>query len=133
MRAKIITLKRARALRSTMTEPEVMLWSRLRRRDPAWPVFRRQHAIGAYILDFYCPAAQLAIEVDGVIHGQAAQIAHDERRDAWLGRQGIAVYRVGASSVFEDVDEVADQARRLADARMGRSGGRPLRQPLSGG
>ncbi|MDB5463326.1 MAG: hypothetical protein JWP23_1715 [Phenylobacterium sp.] len=97
-----------------MTEPEVMLWSRLRRRLPDQPVFRRQHPMGPYILDFYCPAAKLAVEVDGSTHWDDEQIAHDERRDAWLARQGIRVQRVGASSVFEDVDGVADGARLSA-------------------
>jgi very-short-patch-repair endonuclease len=134
MRAKVITLKRTRTLRATLTEPEVRLWARLRRRDAGRPVFRRQHAAGAYILDFYCPAAMLAVEVDGAEHGEAAQIAHDARRDAWLRTQGITVYRARASAVFEDADEVADQARRFADALIARrGGGRPLRQPLSGG
>jgi very-short-patch-repair endonuclease len=41
-------------------------------------------------------------------------MAHDERRDGWLARQGIRVQRVGASSVFQDADEVADAARLLA-------------------
>ena len=132
MRAKIITLKRARTLRAAMTEPEVMLWARLRRRLPDMPVFRRQHAMGAYILDFYCPAAKLAVEVDGAGHGDDAQVAHAARRDAWLGRQGVTVYRVSASSVFEDADEVADQARRMADELLALWSGRPLRQSLCG-
>ena len=97
-----------------MTEPEVMLWVRLRRRLPDQPVFRRQHPLGPYIIDFYCPAAKLAVEIDGSTHWDDWQIAHDERRDAWLARQGIRVLRIGASSVFEDADEVADGARRLA-------------------
>ena len=130
MRAKIITLKRARTLRGNLTPPETMLWIRLRRREPHWPVFRRQHAIGAYILDFYCPAAKLAIEVDGSVHGEAERALHDERRDAWLRRQGIAVYRIAAGSVFSNADEVVDGIRRLADERCG--GGRPLRQSLCG-
>ncbi|MDB5495357.1 MAG: hypothetical protein JWP86_2694 [Phenylobacterium sp.] len=130
MGAKILTLKRARTLRSSLTEPEAMLWVRLRRREPQWPVFRRQHAIGPYILDFYCPAAKLAIEVDGAIHGDDAQVEHDRRRDAWLGRQGITVYRLAASSVFRDADEVADGIRRIANELW--AGGRPLRQSLCG-
>ena len=130
MRAKIIPLKRARTLRGTLTPPEAMLWVRLRRREPHWPVFRRQHAIGAYILDFYCPAAKLAAEVDGPVHGETEQARHDERRDAWLRQQGIMVYRIAASSVFRNADEVADGVRRLANERIG--GGRPLRQSLCG-
>ncbi|WP_299543105.1 DUF559 domain-containing protein [Phenylobacterium sp.] len=64
-----------------------MLWSRLRRRLPDQPVFRRQHPMGPYILDFYCPAAKLAVEVDGSTHWDDEQIAHDERQDAWRARR----------------------------------------------
>ncbi len=71
--------------------------------------------MGPYILDFYCSKAKLAVEIDGAGHGEVAQIAHDERRDAWLQRQGVTVYRVPASSVFEDADQVADGARLKAD------------------
>jgi very-short-patch-repair endonuclease len=92
-----------------------MLWARLTRRLPDMPIFRNQHPFGPYILDFFCPAARLAIEIDGAIHSEDAQIAHDARRDAWLKRQGVTVYRVPASSVFKDADQVADGARLLAD------------------
>ena len=102
-----------------MTEPEVMLWSRLRRRRAGDAVFRRQHPIGPYILDFFCSAAQLAVEIDGHGHGDDAQRAHDNRRDSWLRTQGVAVQRITASSVYEDVDDVADGLRRLAADRVG--------------
>jgi very-short-patch-repair endonuclease len=97
-----------------MTDPEVMLWSRLRRRLAGEPVFRRQHPIGPYILDFFCPAAKLAVEIDGHLHGEPEQLAHDQRRDAWLMSQGLAVHRIPASSVIADTDEVADGLRILA-------------------
>src|SRR3546814_8709223 len=58
------TLKRARKLRSEMSLPERMLWRLLRGRPDGFK-FRRQHPAGIYILDFYCPAVRLAIEVDG--------------------------------------------------------------------
>jgi Uncharacterized protein conserved in bacteria len=114
MRAPTITFRRAKSLRRNMTEPEVMLWSRLRRRLPAAPVFRRQHPIGPYILDFFCPAAKLAMEIDGHVHGEEQQRAHDQRRDQWLKKMGIEVHRVAASSVYEDVDDIANGVRRLA-------------------
>jgi very-short-patch-repair endonuclease len=53
MRAPVKTIKSARRLRRKMSPPEVRLWSRLRKRAPRKPVFRRQHPIGPYILDFY--------------------------------------------------------------------------------
>ncbi|WP_332772586.1 endonuclease domain-containing protein [Phenylobacterium sp.] len=96
-----------------------MLWSRLRRRLPDEPVFRRQHPVGVYILDFFCPTARLAVEIDGHLHGEDAQRAHDERRDRWLVSQGLVVQRITASSVFEDVDEIADGLRILAASLAG--------------
>lgn len=96
-----------------------MLWSKLRVRRPGEPVFRRQHAFGIYILDFYAPSAQLAVEIDGAMHGDDGQIEHDRRRDAWLSAQGVHVLRVPASSVFQDLTEVADGVRRLALERVG--------------
>jgi very-short-patch-repair endonuclease len=114
MRSSILTSKRAEALRQALTAPELILWTRLKRRSPEWPVFRNQHPLGPYILDFFCPAAKLDVEIDGAIHGEEAQIAHDARRDSWLERQGITVYRVPASSVFHHPDEVADGVRRFA-------------------
>ena len=53
--------------------------------------FRRQHALGPYILDFYCAAAKLCIEVDGPAH--AEQAGRDARRDHWLVNQGIQTLR----------------------------------------
>jgi very-short-patch-repair endonuclease len=102
-----------------MTAPEVMLWARLRHRSPQNPVFRRQYPIGPYILDFFCPAAKLAVEIDGHGHGDDAQRAHDARRDRWLGNRGLHVHRITASSVYEHVDEVADGLRLLAQELSG--------------
>ncbi|MDR3475586.1 MAG: DUF559 domain-containing protein [Devosia sp.] len=96
MRAPILTQKRAKALRRSMTQPEKTLWALLRRNQQGLH-FRRQHAIGPYILDFYCAAVHLCVEVDGPAH--ADQIAHDERRTRWLAEQGISVIRFSADDV----------------------------------
>jgi very-short-patch-repair endonuclease len=58
---------KARELRRHMSLPEALLW-RLLRRAPNGVAFRRQHPIGEYVVDFYCPAAKLAIEVDRAAH-----------------------------------------------------------------
>src|SRR5881394_2631380 len=68
MKTRNLMTGRARALRTNMSEPEVMLWSRLRGWSEDRPTFRRQHPFGSIIVDFYCPAAGLAIEVDGRTH-----------------------------------------------------------------
>jgi very-short-patch-repair endonuclease len=64
--------------------------------------FRRQHPIGPYILDFYSASARLAIEVDGSVHDAAAQVSHDERRQAWLAQKRVTVLRVRANDVLRD-------------------------------
>jgi len=72
-------MQSARKLRRSMSLPEVELWSLLRR-SPGGIRFRRQHPIGPYVADFYCPAAKLVIEVDGKVHDFDPAAAHDEQR-----------------------------------------------------
>jgi very-short-patch-repair endonuclease len=96
---------RARALRRDMTLPEGLLWRELRKR-PGGFKFRRQHPVGRMILDFYCPAVRLAIEVDGIAHDMGSRPARDGRRDAWLAEQGIEVWRLRAADVLGDLDAV---------------------------
>src|SRR5438105_3967585 len=102
MRAPDKTVNRARKLRREMSLPEIVLWQALRKKGLARLRFRRQHPIGPYILDFYCPAARLAVEVDGLAHDTAAQARHDERRRAWLAQHGVAVLRIRAGDVLKD-------------------------------
>jgi len=113
MRAPILTLKRARALRRKMTLPEVILWQELRGARFKQLRFRRQHAIGPYILDFYCPAARLAVEVDGSAHDHERQFRHDERRDRWLAGQSIRVMRIAARDILRD-EELGHVLMRIA-------------------
>ena len=63
--------------------------------------------MGSYGLDFYCPAARLAVEVDGWGHNMGDQPGRDEVRDAWLSAREIVVVRIAASEVLADPDEVA--------------------------
>jgi very-short-patch-repair endonuclease len=86
-----------------MSLPEVLLWKQLRRHGLEGFRFRRQHPAGPYILDFYCDDARLAVEVDGEGHGYGDQPGHDERRDNWLARHGIAVLRLPAHLVPKDM------------------------------
>jgi len=77
--------KKARSLRRDLSLPEKLLWVRLRCSGVR---FRRQHPIGSYVLDFYCPAVKLAIEVDGAAHGFGDRPQRDEVRIEWLKTQG---------------------------------------------
>jgi len=55
-----------------------------------------------FVLDFYCPSARLAIEVDGAHHDLPGEIHKDHRRDAWLAEHGIRTLRIAASDVLDD-------------------------------
>jgi very-short-patch-repair endonuclease len=115
-----VVAKRARAFRRALTEPEAMLWSRLKGRGRDRPISRRQHAFGTIIFDFYCVPARLAVEIDGSTHWGEEERARDEARDIWAIRQGIAVLRIGASEVYRDLGSVTDGVIRLALERIGR-------------
>jgi very-short-patch-repair endonuclease len=96
-----------------MSLPEVLLWRLLRK---ASPPIRRQHPIGSYVLDFYCPAAKLVIEVYGFAHETGDRPARDEARDAWLRAQGLRVEHIAASDVLRDPGGCADAVLRLCQA-----------------
>lgn len=82
-----------------MSLPEVLIWQRIRGHG-----FRRQHALGPFILDFYRARDRLCIEIDGQQH----DLAYDTRRNAWLGDRGIRTVRIAALSVLDDPDAVAE-------------------------
>jgi very-short-patch-repair endonuclease len=76
-----------------MTGTERGLWAHLRGRKLEGWKFRRQHPIDEYIVDFYCPAARLVIELDGSSHGFDDQIRYDEARQRYLEFRGYRVLR----------------------------------------
>ncbi|HEX5238046.1 MAG TPA: DUF559 domain-containing protein [Sphingomicrobium sp.] len=102
--------KNARRFRRELSLPEKLLWVRIRRGELH---FRRQHPISEYVLDFYCLAAKLAIEVDGAAHDFGDRPQRDDRRTDWLRREGIDVLRIAAKDVLRDPDEIADAVIRL--------------------
>jgi very-short-patch-repair endonuclease len=97
---------KARALRRSMTLPEGLLWQVLRQR-PGGFKFRRQHPIGPFIVDFYCPVRHLAIEVDGASHNMGDNPDRDIRRDAYLRELGLRIVRFDAADVLHNMDAVA--------------------------
>src|SRR5260221_2218105 len=88
----------ARQMRSEPTPAEVALWERLRGRKVAGCKFRRQHAIGKFIVDFYCLEKQLVVEVDGPIHEYTQE--EDAVRQEFLESLGLKVVRVSNDEVF---------------------------------
>ena len=84
----------SRRLRREQTPEEKDLWKALRGRRFAGFKFRRQHEVAPYFLDFYCPLAKLAVELDGSGHGLPGQRGHDTERDAFLAAKRIEVLRL---------------------------------------
>ncbi len=98
--------KHARELRKNMTDAERFLWSKLRRKQLKEYQFYRQKNIGDYIVDFYCPAAKLIVEIDGGQHYAEENIVKDEARDKFLSDLGFRVLRFSNSDVFKNIEGV---------------------------
>ena len=105
MRATGKSMRAARQQRRAMSPPEVKLWALLRR-SPNGVRFRRQHPVGPYVADFYCPAAKLVIEIDGLIHDFTFE--RDKTRDEYMRALGLAILRIPASEILADPVSVAD-------------------------
>jgi very-short-patch-repair endonuclease len=102
---------RARQLRSNPTDAERILWRHLRLRQVGGHKFRRQRPIGPYFVDFVCLEKRVVIEVDGGQHSE--QRSYDDRRDAWLKKEGFRVLRFWDHEVrgeFENVKQVIWEA-----------------------
>ena len=102
----------ARTLRVEQTSAEDLLWAELRGRRLGVK-FRRQHPIDHFILDFYCPARRLAVEVDGSSH--EGRESHDRQRDEVLADLGIVVMRVTDEDVRRDLGGVLRRIREAID------------------
>lgn len=100
-------LKQAsRDLRNNMTEAEKLLWSKLRYKQILGLQFYRQKPILNFIVDFYCPSANLVIECDGGQHYTDEGLKADRNRDQTLGELGLKVLRFDNRQVLQEVDAV---------------------------
>ena len=97
-------LERAKELRRQMTPAEKILWEHLRANRLHGLHFRRQQIIDGFIVDFYCHAASLVIEIDGKIHEQ--QIEYDLERDKFLTARGLRLLRIKNEEVTDKIDQV---------------------------
>ena len=103
-RVDAVKKERAQALRTQMTEEEGVLWQRLRANRLDGFHFRRQQIIDGFIVDFYCHAVGLVIEIDGAIHEQ--QVDYDAERDRILKARGLNVIRIPNAEIRENLDGV---------------------------
>ncbi len=108
----LLKTERARQLRADATTSERKLWAHLRGSQMNGFAFRRQHPVGPYVLDFYCAAARLAIELDGDQHGTEAGLAYDGARTGFLNQKRVRVIRFGNHELNENFDGVRDEICR---------------------
>ncbi len=109
---------RARNLRLAQTIFERKFWARVRNRGLGGLKFKRQAPIGPYIVDFLCEEAALVVELDGDQHGLDSGIAHDARRDAYLGLKGYAVLRIWNGDFMRDPVATLDHVLAVANSRI---------------
>jgi very-short-patch-repair endonuclease len=101
---------RAKEMRKQMTPAEHKLWQSLRANRLEGFHFRRQQIIAPYIVDFYCHAVGLVVEVDGEVHLE--QEAYDKDRDAYLQASGLKVLRFNNREVWNQLDLVLGEILR---------------------
>lgn len=95
-------------LRNNPTDAEKYLWYELRESQLNNKKFRRQHSIGKYVVDFYCPEEKLVIELDGEQHYEADQKKYDQRRTEYLEGLNLRVIRFRNTDVLFDRDKVVN-------------------------
>lgn len=87
-----VLFERRKDLRNHSTPEEILLWDYLKN-SSLGAKFRRQHSIGGYIVDFYCPAKKLVIELDGEVHNTTEAREYDKVRDEFLKGMNLKILR----------------------------------------
>ncbi len=103
-------LRRASELRKKMTPAEKILWQKLRK-DQLGANFRRQHAIGSFIADFYCHSKKLVVELDGIVHKTSYQSERDVQRDKIMQDYGLTVLRFTNNEIERNINEVLQKIK----------------------
>jgi very-short-patch-repair endonuclease len=120
---------RARELRTEQTDAEKVIWRELRGRRFGGFKFRRQHVIGAYVVDFYCAACRLVIEVDGDSHAGEDNEAADRVREADLEQRGLKLLRFWNTDVFDNLEGALEVIYEHCQKRLDRASESPSPQP----
>lgn len=101
-----------RQLRQELTLAERKLWHAVRAKRFQNLKIRRQHTIGPFTVDFYCPAARLVIELDGDVHLHTGQDLYDQLRQETIETMGYRVIRFTNEQVFHSLEEVLFQIEK---------------------
>lgn len=109
-------LENARRLRREMTPHERKLWFLFLRKYPV--KIYKQRIIGKFIVDFYCAAAKLVIEVDGSQHYEPQGMAYDIERSAFLSALGLEVLRFSNREIDREFRGVCEQIDMTIQKRL---------------
>lgn len=106
------------ALRHKPTRPEYLLWDKLRDRQFHGYKFRRQHGIGKYVVDFYCPELKLALEADGANHffNQKSEV-YEANREFYLQQLDVKVIRISNTDITNDLARVLENLSQIINNR----------------
>jgi len=105
---------RAQILRASPTPAEREMWEILRDRRLAGFKFRRQSPISIFVADFYCACLKLIVELDGDVHSDPHQVAHDKNRDSYLRSLGCTILRFPNRDLFQSREAVLSQILAVA-------------------
>lgn len=105
--------ERRQRLRTSPTEAENLLWARLRKKQINGLRFFRQYSIGPYILDFYCPAVRLAVELDGKHHASEENRLYDKERKLYLDGNNIKTIRFWNDEIIKSMESILKKIKSL--------------------
>lgn len=127
-----ITKDKRQELRANVLMPERMLWKWIKGKQNGYK-FRRQHGIGKYIVDFYCPELKLIVEIDGSVHGEETVLQKDSERQKYLESWGYTVKRYTAQAVSSDLDNVLADLKFLCGELSSQKTATPPNLPFERG
>jgi very-short-patch-repair endonuclease len=104
---------RRQELRKNQTPHEDVLWAKLKLNQLGFK-FRRQHSIGGYVVDFYCPEKKLVIEIDGSQHIENKE--YDNQRTIYLNALNIKVLRFWNNEINDSIDSVINKIIKELDS-----------------
>ncbi len=108
----------ARKLRSNLSDAEQRLWLHIGRKPIIGIQFYRQKPLLGFIVDFYCPCAQLVIEIDGGQHFEVAHVEQGRLRDCALAEAGLKVLRFDNRQVLSETESVLEQIHFTLQQRL---------------
>lgn len=112
---------RRRELRANLTPAEALLWHHLQRSRLEGRKFRRQHSVGPFVLDFYCPSERLAVELEAAAHDHDPATHRDVLRTTYLAATGVRVIRFENQDVVRNPEGVLASITRCFGAPHGRA------------